>query len=90
VVERVIVAPVGGIYLPAVEGVRPDDNEMVVAGDEIGVVIRSNEKHPVYCPFTGQLMGPLVLPGERVRRQQPVAWLRLDDEWWLDLVMLGR
>jgi hypothetical protein len=51
---------------------------MVAVDDVIGVVVRSGEKHPVRSCFTGLFLGLLVLPGERVRIHQPVAWLTLD------------
>ena len=75
--ERLVVAPVAGVFHPAVGDCSPDDPLKVDAGDEIGVVVASGEKHPVPCRFTGFPAGLLVLPGERVRAHQPVAWLRL-------------
>jgi biotin carboxyl carrier protein len=32
---------------------------------------------PVTSPHTGFLMGLLALPGERVRADQPLAWVRV-------------
>jgi biotin carboxyl carrier protein len=76
--ERLITAPRPGRFFPAVaypphphypEGVP------VRAGQRIGVVVRTGEEHHVTCAFSGMLMGLMVLPGERVRLGQPVAWL---------------
>jgi biotin carboxyl carrier protein len=53
---------------------------MVAIGDEIGVLLQSGEKRPVTSPFTGELLGMLAEPGERVRMYQPVAWLTIADE----------
>jgi hypothetical protein len=33
----------------------------------------------VHSPFTGELLGLLAAPGERVRAYQPVAWLTTAD-----------
>ena len=52
---------------------------MVAVGDEIGVVVQNGEKHPVHCAFTGQLMGLMAAPGQRVRADEPVAWLTTAD-----------
>ena len=50
------------------------------SGDEVGVVVRNGEKHPVTSPFTGELLGLLAASGERVRAYQPVAWLTTADD----------
>ena len=73
VAERMIVAPVVGIFRPheVVEGVE------LQAGDEIGVVEGPGTSCPVLSPFDGTLMGMLAHPGERLRSGQPIAWLRV-------------
>jgi [acyl-carrier-protein] S-malonyltransferase len=73
VAERMIVAPVVGIFRPnaVAEGVE------VSAGDEIGVVEGPGTSCPVTSPFDGTLMGMLAHPGERLRSGQPIAWLRV-------------
>jgi biotin carboxyl carrier protein len=77
VAERLVTAPRAGVFHPA--GWDLTGPEMVAVDDEIGVVVQSGEKHAVTSRFTGLLMGLLVLPGERVRAHQPVAWLTLDE-----------
>jgi hypothetical protein len=42
-------------------------------------VVQNGEKHPVHCPFTGQLMALMAAPGQRVRAYEPVAWLTTAD-----------
>jgi hypothetical protein len=79
VFERLIVAPVDGSFHPSFPDVCPEEPASIAVGDEIGVVVRSGEKHTVESPFTGLLIGLMVLPGERVRQHQPVAWLTTDD-----------
>jgi biotin carboxyl carrier protein len=74
--ERLVIAPVAGVFHPLVIDVAHDDPLRIVDGDEIGIVVQSGEKYPVSSRFTGLLVGMLVLPGERVRIHQPVAWLR--------------
>jgi biotin carboxyl carrier protein len=74
--ERLIVAPAGGVFrsLPA-EAVTAE-GEIVEAGQAIGVVERLADGVTVVSPHAGLLMGVLVLPGERVRELQPLAWVR--------------
>jgi biotin carboxyl carrier protein len=79
-VERLVVAPVAGAFFPAFTDVSATSPGMVAIGDEVGVLVRSGEKHPVISPFTGELLGMLAEPGERVRMHQPVAWLTIADE----------
>ena len=76
--ERMIVAPVVGIF-------RPDPSVTEAcgagfelrAGDEIGFVEGPGTRCPVRSPFGGTLMGMLAHPGERLRSGQPIAWLRV-------------
>ncbi len=75
--ERVILAPVLGVFRPASSDGVPAEGEMVLEGQSVGVVECSGEAVAVRSPFTGMLMGMLAHPGERVRESQPVAWLRL-------------
>ena len=70
VLERLITAPSPGRFYPAVR-----EGAVVEPGEKIGEVIRSGETTMVVSPFHGSLMGLLVLPGERVRLGQAVAWL---------------
>lgn len=80
VAERLVIAPVAGMFFPAFTEVSADQPGMVAIGDEIGVVVQTGEKHPVTSSFTGRVMGMLALPGERVRTHQPVAWLSIRDD----------
>lgn len=75
--ERLVIAPVTGTFFPAFTEVSAEHPGVVAVGDEIGVMVQSGDKHPVVSPFTGQLMGMLAMPGERVRENQPVAWLSI-------------
>jgi biotin carboxyl carrier protein len=79
-VERLVVAPVAGVFFPAFTDVSAESPGMVAIGDEIGVLVQSGEKHPVTSPFTGELLGMLAQPGERLRMYQPIAWLTIADE----------
>lgn len=74
--ERLVVAPCAGVFFPTFEGVSVTCPEPVSPGEEVGTVLYMGDKHPVRSHSAGLLMGWLVLPGERVRRHQPVAWLR--------------
>ena len=74
--ERLITAPVPGLFHPLAIDVPQNGPLRVFEGDEIGTIVQSGEKYPVTSHCTGYLIGTLVLPGERVRIHQPVAWLR--------------
>ena len=72
--ERLVVSPVTGLYanVPA-SGVVTTGGEILAEGDVVGLV----GGEPVRTPFAGWLMGLLATDGQRVRKGQPVAWLRL-------------
>jgi biotin carboxyl carrier protein len=76
--ERMIVAPVVGIFRPGdnVANVSFEGLE-VQAGDEIGTVEGPGTSCPVLSPFGGTLIGMLAHNGERLRSGQPIAWLRV-------------
>jgi multidrug efflux pump subunit AcrA (membrane-fusion protein) len=79
--ERVIVAPVVGVFRPLsdtdVDLTVAGDSTLIAAGQAIGVVEGPGSSTPVRSPFGGLLIGMLARGGERVREGQPVAWLRL-------------
>jgi biotin carboxyl carrier protein len=79
--ERVIVAPVVGVFRPLgdrdVDLTEACDSTLIAAGQAIGVVEGPGSSTPVRSPFGGFLIGMLARTGERVREGQPVAWLRL-------------
>jgi biotin carboxyl carrier protein len=77
VLERVVVAPSMGVFSPAEPQTVTSEGEIVVEGQQIGVVENSGVATPVRSPFTGFLMGMLASAGERVREGEPVAWLRV-------------
>jgi hypothetical protein len=70
VLERVIVAPATGVF-------HQLNRSEVTCGDVIGTVQSLGMATAIASPFHGALVGFLALEGERVRRGQPVAWLRL-------------
>jgi biotin carboxyl carrier protein len=74
--ERLIAAPHAGVFHPFLTHQSAMVGD-IDAGETIGVLVRTGEKTPVNCPFDGVFKGLLVLPGERVRKDQPVAWLTL-------------
>ena len=75
--ERVIVAPALGVFRPVAED-HPPEGRVVQAGEVVGVVEVGGRTVPVRSAFTGLLLGMMAHPGERVRENQPVAWLRVD------------
>jgi hypothetical protein len=76
IVERVIVAPVMGRFRPAPRESRIFVPSVIGVEETIGFVEEFRASTPVRSPFEGLLVGMLALPGEHLRRGQPVAWLR--------------
>jgi [acyl-carrier-protein] S-malonyltransferase len=68
--ERMVVSPCAGVFEPADVAV-PD-----AAVVEVGALLGRVADEDVRTPFAGQIMGMLAMPGERVQRGQPIAWLR--------------
>lgn len=71
VAERLVVSPQAGLL--RLEGRACS---VVRAGQTIATVENSGASIPVTSPFDGFLMGVIPQPGQRIRRGQPVAWLR--------------
>jgi biotin carboxyl carrier protein len=74
VLERMIIAPAVGTFAPR-DG--DADGMMIERGDTIGEVHGPGTTTLVTSPFRGVIQGVLSQPGERLRRGQPVAWLRV-------------
>ena len=72
-VERMIVAPVVGVFRPL--GV--EDGANVSIGEIVGVVEGPGTREPVRSAFAGIVMGFLAHSGERLREGQAVAWMRV-------------
>jgi biotin carboxyl carrier protein len=53
------------------------EGEIVYSGQHMGTIEVTDGTVPVTSPHTGFLMGLLALPGERVRADQPLAWVRV-------------
>ncbi len=70
--ERMVVAPVTGVFRPS----PCDPGAQIEAGDVLGEITGPGTSVPVHSPFRGTLMGMLAHAGERLREAQPVAWLR--------------
>lgn len=75
ITERLIISPATGIYRPEPSPVVMADGTVLAEGDTVGTV----GSVPVRSRFSGRLMGLLAIEGERVRKGQAVAWLRLHD-----------
>jgi [acyl-carrier-protein] S-malonyltransferase len=68
--ERLVVTPAAGVFTP-VTGL--DVGTAIVKGHLLGHVAEQE----VRSPFAGVLQSFVALDGERVRRRQPIAWLRI-------------
>lgn len=75
--ERIITAPVGGVFHPAEPDQVTCEGEVLHTGQVVGTIGESPAASvSVLSPFTGFFMGLLAHEGERVRPGQPIAWLR--------------
>jgi len=68
-VERLVVSPASGVFLPQAD---LGEGDPVERGQVVGTVGGSE----VRSAFAGSLQGLLALDGERVTTSQPLAWLR--------------
>ena len=76
--ERLIVAPHAGVFqAPPGAGMLAGEGSVICEDEVLGRIELTRETFTVTSPHTGVLMGLLVTPGERVRKSQPLAWLRL-------------
>jgi [acyl-carrier-protein] S-malonyltransferase len=72
-VERVIVSPGAGVFIP----VAPSrSGEPVEVGTTVGFVEANGSTTPVRSAFRGRLVALDVSPGQRLTRHQRVGWLR--------------
>jgi hypothetical protein len=78
VVERLVVAPAGGVFRPLPACMVGMDEGQIHGGEVVGEVESGSTRFPVRTPFTGHFMGMLAQVGWRVRAGEPVAWLRTD------------
>jgi biotin carboxyl carrier protein len=75
--ERLIAAPTAGVFRTAPPDVVTAEGEIVLAGQVVGSIEVTDGAVAVTSAHTGFLMGLLALPGERVRADQPLAWVRV-------------
>jgi biotin carboxyl carrier protein len=75
--ERLIAAPAAGVFRTAPPEVVTAEGEIVQAGQVVGTIELTDGAVSVTSAHTGFLMGLLALPGERVRADQPLAWVRV-------------
>jgi biotin carboxyl carrier protein len=75
--ERLIAAPMAGVFRAAPPDVVTTEGEIVHAGQVVGSIEVTDGAVAVTSAHTGFLMGLLALPGERVRADQPLAWVRI-------------
>jgi biotin carboxyl carrier protein len=75
--ERLIAAPTAGVFRTAPPDVVTAEGEIVQAGQVVGSIEVTDGSVVVTSAHTGFLMGLLAHPGERVRADQPLAWVRV-------------
>jgi biotin carboxyl carrier protein len=75
--ERLIAAPAAGVFRTAPPDVVTAEGEIVQAGQVVGSIEVTDGEVAITSAHTGFLMGLLALPGERVRQEQPIAWVRV-------------
>ena len=73
IAERLIVAPSVGTFRLTALAFR---GAFVEEGQCIGEVQTTSGTKPIRSAFAGRFMGELAHDGERIRKGQPVAWIR--------------
>ena len=74
--ERMIVPPADGVFR-AISNNGDLIGESVDVDEVIGYVETVGQSIPVTSPFHGVVHGLIAHSGERLRRHEPVAWLRV-------------
>ena len=73
--ERMIVSPADGVFRS-----NTDNGDIigtqVAIDDVIGFVDTIGQSIPVTSPFEGTIHGLIAHSGERLRKHEPVAWLK--------------
>ena len=75
--ERVITAPVAGLFIGVPARDVTCEGEVVQTGQVVGYITGGGVRVTVQSPFSGFFMGRLAHDGERVRPGQPLAWVRV-------------
>jgi len=70
--ERLVVAPTGGIFEPAMD-LRP--GRRIQIGQVVGHLSSGATRTPIVSPFAGESGEALAWSGERLVSHQPVMWL---------------
>jgi [acyl-carrier-protein] S-malonyltransferase len=73
-VERLVVSPAAGVFVPA-PSVQPGD--VIEVGTVVGHVLGQGEHVEVRSLFAGRVEAFIAVDGERLALRQPVCWLRV-------------
>lgn len=72
--ERMVVAPVTGLFEPLMSG-SVTAGAHIQVGQTVGHIQQGTHRVEVTSPFAGVSRGLFTLPDERVRRFQPLLWM---------------
>ena len=72
---RLVVAPIAGVFQPAMPNDITDQGELIADDGVIGHIAGPGRDEPVTSFCAGFLIRLLAESGERVRPGQPLAWL---------------
>ncbi|HEX2049164.1 MAG TPA: biotin/lipoyl-containing protein [Actinomycetota bacterium] len=73
--EKVVVSPCAGRFVPRPPESFTAEGEWVEAGTVLAEVSCAGESVPVTSPFSGWVMGMLVLDGQPVHPGQALFWI---------------
>ncbi len=74
-VERLVVAPCSGRFMPLPSDVFTTDGQWVEEGSRLAEVHAGGERTPVRSGFRGWVMGMLAVPGQPVHRGDALFWI---------------
>jgi biotin carboxyl carrier protein len=77
VLERIVVSPALGVFVPSSDGPILKAGDPIEKGHRLGTVESLQIAVPVVSAFSGVFMDSLADAGQRVRKGQPIAWIRI-------------
>jgi biotin carboxyl carrier protein len=74
--ERLVIAPCTGRFLPLPPEVFATEGEWVEPGTPLAEIESGGTRTPVLSEFRGWVMGPLAVPGQPVAEHDALFWIR--------------
>lgn len=76
IVERLVIAPCAGRFVPLPPETFTCEGEWVEPGQALAEVVTNSAPEPVVSRFRGWVMGMLAVPGQPVAAGDALFWIR--------------